>query len=454
MRSIPFRVVCLLGMNEGDFPRSPRPVEFDLVQNGELPRWAGDRSTRDDDRYLFLETLCAARERLIVTYTGKGVRDNRARPPSTVVSELLDYVGQRFGVTKEELVIEHRLQGFSEAYFDGIDRRLWSFAEPYAKAAFAAIKGRTQAAPFLSSALEALPHDEIPLAELQRFFKSPAAYFLNRRLGVYLSVDGDEVPYREPLELDELEQWSLGDAVLGYLERGLPLEEIERLLRGAGKLPLGAWGSVELATVAEKCGAIAEQARTRRNGSEFGSVPVTTELSGGRRLTGSVDGVWASARVRATYSKCAARHVLREWLAHVALCASGSARPSFLITRGEAKRPFIEQEFPLLEQDEARVLLGRFVDLYLEGQTRPLPFLPQASQDYVKALARGTGSPIEKAIDGYERTEGARDPHPARAFGGLPPPFDDAYTRGEKPVTETDFDRLARAVFDREELLT
>jgi exodeoxyribonuclease V gamma subunit len=454
MRSIPFRVVCLLGMNEGDFPRSPRPVEFDLVQNGELPRWAGDRSTRDDDRYLFLETIFAARERLIVTYTGRGVRDNRPRPPSTVVSELLDYLEHRAGVERSALVVEHRLQGFSEVYFDGSDPKLWSFATAYARAASAAMRGRSPVAPFLSARLEATPRDELPLSELQRFFRSPAAYFLNRRLGVYLSVDGDDVPYREPLELDELEQWTLGDAVLGYLERGLDLEEIERLLRGAGKLPLGAWGSVELAQVAGKCAAIAEQARARRGGSEFGSVPITTDLGNGRRVTGVVSGVWASARVCATYSKCSARYLLREWLAHVALCASGSARPSYLITRGESRRPFLEQEFAPLSESEARALLVRFTDLYLEGQRRPLPFLPQSSHDYVKALAKGAGSAIEKAADGYERGDGARDPHPGRAFAGLSPPFDDAYERGEKTAADTEFHQLSRAVFDREELIT
>ena len=454
MRSIPFRIVCLLGMNEGDFPRSPRPVEFDLVQNGELPRWAGDRSTRDDDRYLFLETLCAARERLIVTYTGRGVRDNRARPPSTVVSELLDYLEQRAGVPRSALVVEHRLQGFSEAYFDGSDPRLFSFAGAYAKAASAAMRGRRPVAQFLSAPLEAAPRDEIPLSELQRFFRSPAAYFLNRRLGVYLSVEGDDVPYREPLELDELEQWTLGDAVLGYLERGLELDEIERLLRGGGTLPLGAWGSVELAQVAGKCAAIAEQARARRGGSEFGSVPVTTLLENGRRVTGVVDGVWASARVCATYSKCSPRHVLRQWIAHVALCASGSARPSYLITRGESKRPFLEQEFLPLAEREARALLVRFTDLYLEGQRRPLPFLPQASHDYVKALAKGASSAVEKAADAYERGDAARDPHPGRAFAGLLPPFDEAYDRREKSAADTEFHQLSRAVFDREELLT
>jgi hypothetical protein len=125
-----------------------------------------------------------------------------------------------------------------------------------------------------------------------------------------------------------------------------------------------------------------------------------------------------------------------------------------LITRGEGKRPFLEQEFGPLSESEGRELLVRFTDLYLEGQRRPLPFLPQSSHDYVKALARGVGSAMEKAADGYERGDGARDPHPGRAFAGLMPPFDDGYERGEKTAADTEFHQLSRAVFDREELIT
>jgi exodeoxyribonuclease V gamma subunit len=88
MRSIPFRVVCLLGLNDGKFPRSSRPLEFDLIHDARLAPRKADRSPRNDDRYLFLETLCAARERLIVTYSGRSFRDDRPNPPSVCVSEL------------------------------------------------------------------------------------------------------------------------------------------------------------------------------------------------------------------------------------------------------------------------------------------------------------------------------------------------------------------------------
>jgi exodeoxyribonuclease V gamma subunit len=93
MRTIPFRVICLMGMNDDTFPRTRRPLGFDLIARRPM---TGDRSQREDDRYLFLEALLSARERLIITYVGQGIRDNMALPPSVVVSELLDALGESF----------------------------------------------------------------------------------------------------------------------------------------------------------------------------------------------------------------------------------------------------------------------------------------------------------------------------------------------------------------------
>ncbi|WP_144206669.1 exodeoxyribonuclease V subunit gamma [Shewanella donghaensis] len=89
MRSIPFKVVCLLGMNDGVYPRVQHPVGFDLMaHNGAIK---GDRSRRLDDRYLFLEALLSAREQFYISYIGHSERDNAERIPSMLVSELTEY---------------------------------------------------------------------------------------------------------------------------------------------------------------------------------------------------------------------------------------------------------------------------------------------------------------------------------------------------------------------------
>ena len=124
MRSIPFKVICLIGMNDGAFPRTDRHLSFDLM--AQKPR-LGDRSLRADDRYLFLETLLSARERLHISYVGQSIRDNSEAPPSVLVSELLDYVAQAYelpgeDILKDHVLVRHRLQAFSPAYFTGAGR--------------------------------------------------------------------------------------------------------------------------------------------------------------------------------------------------------------------------------------------------------------------------------------------------------------------------------------------
>jgi exodeoxyribonuclease V gamma subunit len=177
MRSIPFKVVALLGMNDGEFPRSPQPLEIDLIAKGE--RRLGDRSRRDDDRYLFLETVCAVRERLIVTYSGQSTRDNRRRPPSVCVSELLGYLAERCAAPIESFVIEHKLQGFHPEYFQSHapsqgNPALFSYAESYAKAAERTLLARQQQRVFFAGKLEPPDNEQLDIEELVRFFRSPA----------------------------------------------------------------------------------------------------------------------------------------------------------------------------------------------------------------------------------------------------------------------------------------
>ena len=130
MRNVPFRAICVLGMDDKNFPRRPAPLSFDLM--AAQPK-TGDASRRDDDRYLFLEMLLAARDKFYISYAGQSVSDNSPRPPSVVISELLDYLGARFQLAgtildpklqpqetpliSELLVTRHRLHGFNPAYF-------------------------------------------------------------------------------------------------------------------------------------------------------------------------------------------------------------------------------------------------------------------------------------------------------------------------------------------------
>lgn len=438
MRSIPFRVIALLGMNDGDFPRSPRPTEMDLIRSGKLPRRPGDRSRRDDDRHLFLETLCAARERLIITYTGQSVRDDRPRPPSVCVSELLDTVAER--------VVEHPLQGFSPRYFAGLEPELFSFSPEYAAAASKLLAARRETRPFITRALARPESSEIRLDELVKFFKSPAAYFLNRRLGLYLAEDDRALSDREPLELDELERWKLGDTLVSHLLTDVPLDCSEQLLRAAGQLPLGNTGQLELEQLVERCQRITELTREHRGGSALGPLALRVPVAAGV-VMGVASNRFTAAAVTHRYSTVRPKYELEAWIRHVAqCCVPGAAQPAVLIGRsGEAAKAVKWR--PLLPGEAQQALEG-LVELYREGQQGPLPFLPDTSARY-HATGSGTEAGVAAAVAAFEseRGETAYDPHPARAFGGLLPPFDAAYDAGERALDETRFHAVALAVY-------
>src|SRR5574338_382550 len=249
LRYLPYRVVCLIGVDDGVFPAVARLAEFDLLARH--PR-RGDRQRREDDRSLFLDALLAARERFYLSYTGRSIRDASVRPASVLVEELLDYLAaatasdaadpQALAAARRRLVVEHPLQAFSPAYFlagGAGEGRLASFNAEYCEALRArlgaavpppsaapvegdeeedeAVDGPRSAQPFFPAPLPP-PGEEWRspgLADLLRFFRNPCQYLLERRLGLRL-VEGDESPAdEEPFLPDRSALWALGRRQIG-----------------------------------------------------------------------------------------------------------------------------------------------------------------------------------------------------------------------------------------------
>jgi exodeoxyribonuclease V gamma subunit len=459
MRSIPFRVIAVLGLNDGAFPRSPRPLEFDLVRNGQNPRAPGDRSPREDDRYLFLETLCAAREKLILTYAGKSVRDDRELAPSVCLSELLDVLAGPPGsensrARRAALVVEHRLQSFSPRYFDAKDPRLFSYAEEHVGGARGLVQLETQEPSFVGKLAPLEPPAAVALEDLVRFFKSPPAYLLNRRLGIFLNPEQTDLRAREPLDLDALDRWKIGAPLLEHCLNGIDADSSERLLRGTGELPLGAWGRKVLDDRRAEAEGIAELVRERRRGSELEPLELSLALAGLPRVEGSLDCLYAGGRVEHTFSRPSARRLLALWIRHVALAAGGRVARSTLVTR-EEERPSVQVLGPLAPEAAKRVL-SELVELFVLGQTRPLAFLPVVSHTYLLGIRRGPKtkgpkSPAEAlvgAVYEYDGRETERDPHAPLAFDGLLPPFDADFDADRRGLEATEFHALAARVYD------
>ncbi|MBI3782193.1 MAG: exodeoxyribonuclease V subunit gamma [Deltaproteobacteria bacterium] len=385
MRSIPFRVVCLLGMNDGAFPRPQRPLSFDLMLQQPLP---GDRSGRDDDRHLFLEALLAARERLIITYVGQSVRDNAEIPPSVVVSELLDVIGESFTRDAEAplpsapLVIRHPLQPFSRHYFDGRSD-LFSYAQPYFAGALRLGQQRDAAAPFVVAPLpvDADAERTVTVDELARFFENPARGFLQRRLSLSLGTDVESLDDREPLQPDALERWQIGTRLLEWAVEGDDLEASLPALRASGMLPPGRLGEYLWNSLRTEVDGIARAAASYTSGNKLDPVEIDLRLDD-TRIVGSLRHVWPSAQLQCQFSKLGGYHELGLWIRHLLLNLVSEVavpRTTVLVGRADKNESTVVQLMPV---KEASGLLRDLLSLYWLGQRLPLPFFRYASRAF------------------------------------------------------------------------
>ena len=476
MRTVPFRVVCLMGLGDMEFPRIRRRLGFDLIDRRPRP---GDRSSREDDRYLFLEALLSARDYFLVTYKGQNPRDNQPLPPSVVVGELLDHLDRAFlpagesaepRKTRDSVTVVHRLQPFNPVYFSSreADPRLFSYSATGCAGAVALAAPRSEPDRFIPVPLPEPTEigDALELDELIDFYRNPARSLLRNRLRIYLAEDGDAAPDREPAELAGLDRWRVGDELVARRLRGESSERDRPRVQGLGILPLGAAGTVAYEGVAHEVEILAARAREIAGGG----TPETLEfdLSGdGPPLVGRLDGIWDGVRVHARFSRLEGTWEIDEWIRHLALCAAwpeGGRALTHLVARpAEKKKNGIHARFGFV--DDARAQLENLVAIYRRGQCSPLPFFPRTSRKYALTLRTGKGeNPEKKAIlDAYkawrtgdenpgqeQATAWSRgeeeDVHFARAFAGQDPlsPF----WRPDPGAPGDGFRSLARRVFD------
>lgn len=440
MRSIPFKVVCLMGINDSVFPRSKPPAGFDLAA---IAPKKGDRSVRNDDRYLFLEALLSARNRFLLFYVGQAVRDNTPIPPSVVVSELLDCLEEGFYLKtdtvnqsgaslREHLVVRHPLQPFDAAYFRSGDAGLLSYSEAYLAGAVALAGARVEVSPFFSAPLpQAQPSAEtIHLADLERFFRMPVAFLLAHRLGVVFPEQPGELEKREPLSLSGLIRHQAGELLLAGQVYGRSFDEMTAIIRGQGMLPPGTSGECETEEIRNEILPVYEAVLSEDRKGVFPPLAVSVDIDG-VRVIGEITDLFPSGRISFTFGAVTARRKLSLWLSHLLLnCSDRSdfAKTSVLIGRKQAGA----QRYELGPVREKAISLMRdLIALYRLGNTQVLPFFPVASYSYASAFLKADPADAasvalaaaRKRWRGGEHAPGAEGDHPAvrRVYGDMDP---------------------------------
>ncbi|MFV3403849.1 exodeoxyribonuclease V subunit gamma [Pseudomonas sp. NY15463] len=412
MRAIPFRVVCLLGMNDGDYPRAQPPLDFDLMASDYRP---GDRSRREDDRYLLLEALLSARDQLYVSWVGRSIRDNSERPASVLIGQLRDHLaagwqlaGAQSGLKDDPgqqllhaLTQEHPLQPFSLRYFQK-GSPLFSFAHEWLALHEADAAHRTE-----QRALPPYNSDEpLTLTQLQDFLRHPVRHFFSQRLKVFFEALEAPTPDEEPFVLDALQRYGLSERLLGAaladpdnVEQALQSQA--RRLQACGLLPLAGFGEAVQAELIEPLPDLLQRHRQllqRWPDVVDGALPIhfahaQHRLEGwlGRVYQAEDQSLLSIGTVPNTLS--AGRNALKwqrlipAWVMHLAACASGYPLYSALVA---SDLTLLLAPVPI---EQAAERLGELLVARQAAMNAPLPvaaktaFAWLAQSDPDKALA-------------------------------------------------------------------
>jgi exodeoxyribonuclease V gamma subunit len=388
MRSVPHKVVCLLGLDDGVFPRAGSVDGDDVLARDPM---TGERDVRSEDRQLFLDAILAARKTLVITYNGANEHTGSVRPPAVPLGELLDAldVTAAGDTVREQVLVHHPLQPFdSRNLLPGalVGERPFSFDRSALAGATAAGGVRAPAATLLLEPLPPRVAPDLALADLQAFLSHPVRAFLRSRLDVTAPLEAEETHDAIPLTLDGLERWAIGDRMLTEVLAGTYPGDAVRAEQLRGDLPPGPLGGHALQGIIDGLKGLVEQTVPLREG-EPRSYDVEVDLGGGRRLTGSVGPVWGNRLVTVSYSRLAAKHRLRAWLDLLALSA---ARPDQSWTShavGRSGGAAAHAMIAPLDHRAEEWLLG-LVDLYDRGMREPLPMPPKTACAYAEGNLR------------------------------------------------------------------
>jgi exodeoxyribonuclease V gamma subunit len=395
MRSLPFKIIAVLGLNHDSFPRQRHPPDFDLM--AKHPR-RGDRSRRLDDRYLFLETLLSAREVLYLSYVGRSVRDNAELPPSPLVSELIDVAKQSCELTdgdiEHRLFTEHPLQPFDPGYFKN-DPRLPSFSSTWLAAARRIGRGDKTPAPLFTGPLPE-PEDErrtVDPESFAYFFRNPARYLLRRRLNLALEDAAAEFEVREPFALDYRTRNQVRQNLLSALARDREPHSALLLADAQGLLPHGRFGEALHGREQRLVESFAVKLLPELIKPRLEPLPVDFEANG-LRLLGSLAEVGPNGLSEYSFEEPSPRQIFDLWLRHLMLCliAPAGVKPQSMLHTPKQTLTFQAVANPENE-------LAKLLNTYWQGLSEPLPFFPKTSSAYARYRldppARAGGDPEE-----------------------------------------------------------
>lgn len=398
MRSIPFRVICLIGMNTDAYPRQTKSAGFDLT--AKFPR-KGDRSRRNDDQYLFLESIVSARDILYISHVGQSRVDNSSIPPAVPVSGLLEYIDDNFEIpgrtVRDHIVTHHRLQAFHPGYF-GNDGPLFSYSDENRSIAEHMAQRSGDVEPFIRSSLcesDTLAQP-VDLEDVIRFYSNPSAVFVQTRFGIYFDKPLSTLEEREVFSMNSLERYLIGNELTEVFLDGRDASHLVETFRAAGRLPHGIAGQLVFDEICGDARRFAELIMSMSGGEPLEALAVDLCIAG-IRLTGEMGRLYPNRLVIYRNAKTTVKDRLRAWIYHIVLnCMDGGDCPDSTVFIGKnSKREADAFAFSPVENSHG--ILEQIIDCYRQGLSLPLCFFPETSYAYALPVVR-QGKSTQEAL--------------------------------------------------------
>ncbi|MCP4159227.1 MAG: exodeoxyribonuclease V subunit gamma [Deltaproteobacteria bacterium] len=442
MRSIPFKVICLLGMNDNEFPASTFFSEFDLI--GKYPK-KGDRSKRDDDRYLLLETIMSANEKLYISYIGQSIKDNSNIPPSVVVTELLDYIEKKCSDKEiiNNLILRHPLQPFSLEYFKG--DKLFSYSKEYYQSALSLTKEKKPLI-FAKKPINDAPKEfkDINLSNLLSFFSNPSKYLLKNRVGINIQDNYLKLEDREPFDIAPLEAHILEKTVFEKIISDVDPMEYLKSAKFSGNTPVGSPGEYMIDEMFRKVSEISDKIKDYIKISSDKTEYKLDISMGEFRVTGYLEKIF-NKMIHFRYGKTRGKERLLAWIKHLFLntLEEGPNESLLLELSINKNRRWDLALIDFGQIDDPRPYIMTLLNIYWNGLRSPLHFFPDSSYEYSSLL-------FEKGKDSDYAVKKSKERYHGSNFNAGEKKFDsygDICFRNYDPI-DSQFEDLAVKIFE------
>ncbi len=383
MRSIPFKVIVLMGMNDGEYPQQQHMPTFDLMSRHFR---SGDRSRRGDDRYQFLEILLSARRQLIISYIGQSIQNNEAIPPSVIVNEVLDVMKQHYQL--DDLITRHPLQAFSPRYFNHSEPDLFSYVQGDCQTARQLYQEKQKIAPWWRGSIPSETEEVIEIDDLFAFYRHPQRFFMQRQMGLYFQAIEAEAEEREPFVLDHLEKYKIQQKWLDRILHGqsLTLEQ----LQAQGCWLSGAPGQLEYIRQEVDIQKFVERINRKNIGPALPDQAVEIELENSR-LVGKLSNLYKNGSLIYRNSNLKGKDFFQAWLHHL-LINQLARQDTYLLSK--------DHELLFKSQYSKADDLQALVNIFLQGKHRPDVFFSESVFQYLQHLKKSKAkiSPLQHTV--------------------------------------------------------